>query len=201
MEIYDLIKPYVLSFIPLFIAMGAFDFVPFVISLTDGMEETQRRKMVREGTGAAGLILITFLFVGKAIFLILGVTVPDFMMAGGLLLLILSIRSLLGDNEDPSALKSREISIVPLATPLIAGPAAMATTLILLNTYGAAVALVSIVLNCLCAWYMLEQAPIIKRLLGERGTRGISKVSYILLASIAVMMIRHGVLEVIKNPN
>lgn len=194
MALDEALKPYLLSFIPLFIAIGAFDFVPFVISLTQGMKEAQRRRVVREGAGAAGLILISFLFVGKAVFLVLGVTVPDFMIAGGLLLLVLSIKSLLVDSDELPVLKNREFSIVPLATPLIAGPAAMATTLILLDTYGITVTLVSVVLNCLATWLMLDQAPRVSRVLGERGTRGFSKVSYILLASIAVMMIRRGLL-------
>jgi multiple antibiotic resistance protein len=194
MDLYDLFKPYLLSFIPLFIAMGAFDFVPFVLALTEGMDEPQRKKAVAEGASAAGLILVTFLFVGKAIFLLLGVTVADFMVAGGLLLLVLSIKSLLVDNDDLPLVRNKEFSIVPLATPLIAGPAAMATTLILLDTYGPLTTLVSIVLNCLCAWVLMDQAPLLKRLVGERGTRGFSKVSYILLASIAVMMLRRGIL-------
>lgn len=194
MDFYDFLKPYLLSFVPLFIAMGAFDFVPFVIALTEGMDDTRRKKVVREGTGAACIILVTFLLVGKAVFLLLGVTVADFMMAGGLLLLLISIKTLLVDSDDLPQMAKRDVSIVPLATPLIAGPAAMATTLILLDSYGPLTTLVSIVLNCLCAWLILEQAPRLRRILGERGTKGFSKVSYILLASIAVMMIRRGVL-------
>jgi len=192
MEIYDFIRPFVLSFIPLFIAMGAFDFLPVVLALTRDFEEAKRRRAMRDGALAAGLILVTFLFVGKAVFLLLGVSDSDFLIAGGLLLLILSIKALLVDPDNPPA-ALKEISIVPLATPLIAGPAAMATTVILLNSYGFLVTLVSILLNCLVTWLILHQAPRIGRLLGERGTQGLSKVSYILLASIAVMMIRHGV--------
>lgn len=185
-------SPYALSFIPLFIAMGAFDFVPLVLALTEGMEEPQRKRMVREGAGAAGLILLGFLFVGKAIFLLLGITVSDFTVAGGLLLLIISVKSLVVDSDEAPQRLNREVGIVPLATPLIAGPAAMATTLILLDSYGTFVTMVSILLNCFCAWLLLDQAPRLRRMLGERGTRGFSKVSYILLASIAVMMIRRG---------
>jgi multiple antibiotic resistance protein len=194
-ELFAFLKPYVLSFIPLFIAIGAFDFIPFVMALTRGMPEKARRRTVREGVGAAVLILAAFLLVGKAVFLLLGVSVADFMVAGGLLLLLISIKALLVDSDDAKVLKSGEMSIVPLATPLIAGPAAMTTTLILLDTFGAQVALVSIVLNGLVAWLMLDQAPRVSRVLGERGTRALSKVSYILLASIAVMMMRRGITQ------
>jgi multiple antibiotic resistance protein len=123
--------------------------------------------------------------------------VADFMVAGGLLLLLISIKALLVDSDDAKMPKNREMSIVPLATPLIAGPAAMTTTLISLDTYGAVVTLVSIALNGLAAWLMLDRAPWVSRILGERGTRALSKVSYILLASIAVMMMRRGILQLL----
>ena len=193
METYEFFKPFVLSFIPLFIAMGAFDFLPVILAMTKDMDEAKRRKAMRDGSAAAGLILVTFLYIGKAVFLVLGVSDSDFMMAGGLLLLVISIKALLVDTDATGTSPAKEISIVPLATPLIAGPAAMATTVILLNTYGQLVTLVSILLNCLCTWLILDQAPRLGRLLGDRGTQGLSKLSYILLASIAVMMIRHGI--------
>jgi len=193
MQIYGYLRPFILSFVPLFIAMGAFDFLPMVIAMTAGMDEAKRKKTMREGAAAAGLILVTFLFVGKAVLLLLGVTDSDFLVAGGLLLLMVSIKSLLLDPDRPLPAVPKEIGIVPLATPLIAGPAALATTVILLNTYGALVTLTSIVLNCLCTWLILDKAPLLGRLFGERGTQALSKVSYIVLAAIAVMMIRRGI--------
>lgn len=193
MLIYGYLRPFILSFVPLFIAMGAFDFLPMILAMTQGMDEAKRKKTMREGAAAAGLILVTFLFVGKAVFLLLGVSDSDFLVAGGLLLLLVSIKSLLLDPEKPPLSPVREIGIVPLATPMIAGPAAMATTVILLNTYGAMVTLTSIVLNCLCTWLILDKAPILGRLFGERGTQALSKLSYIVLSAIAVMMIRRGI--------
>ncbi len=190
---YAYLRPYILSFVPLFIAMGAFDFLPVILGMTAGMAEPRRRRAMREGAGAAGLILMGFLFLGKGVFLLLGVSDYDFLIAGGLLLLVLSIKALLLDPERPRRAAPADLSIVPLATPLLAGPAAMATTVILLNTYGAAVTLVSIVLNTLCTWAILDRAPLLGRALGEKGSQALSKISYILLASIAVMMIRHGI--------
>ncbi|HTB23008.1 MAG TPA: MarC family protein [bacterium] len=193
MPIYAILRPYILSFIPLFIAMGSFDFLPMVLAMTRGMDEAKRKKAMREGAAAAGLILVTFLFIGKAVFLVLGVTDSDFLVAGGLLLLVLSIKALLLDPDKPLPAAALEFGIVPLATPLLAGPAAMATTVILLSSYGLLVTLASILLNCLVSWMILDQSPRLGRFFGERGTQALSKLSYILLASIAVMMIRHGV--------
>jgi multiple antibiotic resistance protein len=187
------------AFLPLFFAIGAIDFVPLVIALTEPMDEAERARTLREAALAAALILAAFMLLGKAIFVILGVAVGDFMVAGGILLLVLSIQALLVEDAGPKLKPGTHVGIVPLATPLIAGPAALATTLILLDTYGAQVTLLSIALNCLVAWVILVSARKLSRLLGERVIQGIAKVSYILLASIAVMMVRRGILQFVGH--
>jgi multiple antibiotic resistance protein len=189
----DALRPYILAFIPLFFAIGAIDFVPVVMALTERMEEAERRRTVFEAAVAAALILAGFMLLGKAIFVVMGVSVGDFMVAGGILLLVLSIQSLLSDGEPAAPRTGKHVGIVPIATPLIAGPAALASTLILLDTYGTLVTLVSIALNCAVAWAILASAPTLRRVLGERVIQAIAKVSYIFLASIAVMMIRRGI--------
>lgn len=192
MPFYSALEPYLLAFIPLFIAIGALDFLPIVLDLSHGLKERERQRLVRDSTLAAGIILVAFLFAGKGVLLLMGVTVADFMVAGGLLLLVLSLKSLLSDERKRAA---KGDSIVPLATPLIAGPAALTTTLILVDSYGVTVTLVSILLNCLVTWALFSQATRIRQWLGERALQGVTKVSYILLASIAVMMIRRGITQ------
>lgn len=196
MSFYAAIEPFVLGFIPLFIAIGALDFLPIALDLTRSLKERQRQRLFRDSILAAGLILVAFLFAGKGVLLLMGVTVSNFMVAGGLLLLVLSLKSLLSDDVGRKRAASGD-SIVPLATPLIAGPAALTTTLILVDSYGVAVALVSILLNCLAAWAIFSQATKLRRWLGERALQGITKLSYILLASIAVMMIRRGIAQLL----
>lgn len=187
------------AFLPLFFAIGAIDFVPLVIALTEPMDEAERKRTMIEAAIAAALILAAFMLLGKAIFVILGVAVGDFMVAGGILLLVLSIQALLVEDAGPKLKPGMHVGIVPLATPLIAGPAALASTLILLDTYGARVTLLSIALNCFVAWAILASARRLSRFLGERVIQGIAKVSYILLASIAVMMIRRGITQILGH--
>jgi multiple antibiotic resistance protein len=196
MSLYSAIEPFLLSFIPLFIAIGALDFLPIVLDLTAGQKEKDRRRLIRDSTLAAAIILVGFLFAGKGVLLLMGVTVADFMVAGGLLLLILSIKALLVETKpERKGASAKGDSIVPLATPLIAGPAAMTTTLILLDSYGMLVTLTSIVLNCAVVWLIFSQAGRLKAWMGERALQGVTKVSYILLASIAVMMVRRGITQ------
>ena len=85
------------------------------------------------------------------------------------------------------------MGVFPLGTPLITGPAVLTTTLMMLNSFGALVTLVSLVLNMFFVWLTLAKADVIMKFIGPSGTRAFSKIMYILLAAIAVMMVRHGI--------
>jgi multiple antibiotic resistance protein len=180
-----------LSFLPLFFAIGSVDFIPIYLGMTESMDARARSAMLREAMLTAAFILAGFLLLGKAVLLLMGVSIGDFMVAGGILLVVLSIRAL-SVNDDAVVPAGGDLGIVPLATPLIAGPAAMATTLILLDRHGSLITLCSIVLNVTVAWMVLDRAALLRRLLGDRVLKATGKLSYILLASIAVMLIRKG---------
>jgi len=91
------------------------------------------------------------------------------------------------------------VGVFPLGTPLITGPAVLTACLVLVDEYGIAPTLISFVLNVLIAWIIFANAGRIVRILGQSGTRAFSKVGDILLAAFAVMMVRSGTLEIIKN--
>ena len=112
------------------------------------------------------------------------------------LLFVISVRLLL-----PGAQKSvltncqdKDIGVFPLGTPLITGPAVLTTTLMMMNSYGTLVTLVAVVLNMFFVWITLLKADMIMQVIGHNGTRAFSKIMYILLAAIAVMMIRLGII-------
>jgi multiple antibiotic resistance protein len=124
-----------------------------------------------------------------------GITIPDFQIAGGVLLFVISVRLLL-----PGASKGilsnghdKDVGVFPLGTPLITGPAVLTTTLMMLDSFGIIPTFVSLVINMLIVWITLAKANFIMKLMGAGGTRAFSKVMYILLAAIGVMMIRRGI--------
>ncbi|MFA4992546.1 MAG: MarC family protein, partial [Candidatus Omnitrophota bacterium] len=88
----------------------------------------------------------------------------------------------------------KDMGVFPLGTPLITGPAVLTTTLMMMNSFGAAVTLVSLILNMFFVWITLVKTDTIMKVFGPSGTRAFSKIMYILLAAIAVMMIRHGII-------
>jgi len=138
-------------------------------------------------------IAIGFIFLGRFIFNLLGISIYDFLIGGGIILLIFAIRELvLPKNEEVFTAKN-DVGVVPLGTPLITGPGVLATCLILLNSYGILLTLSSIFVNMLIAGIVLYCSSFICNILGREGIRALSKVMMLILAAIAVMFIRKGI--------
>ena len=191
-------KDIILTFIPIFVAMDPLGNMPIFVSLTEGLSAKEKRKIIRDAVITASIAIVVFLFVGKGVFILLGITVSDFMVAGGILLLIIAITILLNIERVKRA-SQKEVGIVPLGTPLIAGPAVFTTSLILIDLYGITPTIISLIINISITGIIFINAAYISKKLGRGGTKAVSKITAILLAAIAVMMIRIGILEIIKS--
>jgi multiple antibiotic resistance protein len=191
----QLLGPYILAFIPIFVAVDAIGNIPVFISLIEGLSKKQIHKIVIDSLITATLVAILFMFIGKGILRFIGITISDFQVAGGALLFILSVRLLLPGAKKEIALsgKDTDIGVFPLGTPLITGPAVLTTTLMMRDSFGIAATFASLILNMLICWITLAKSDAIIKLIGTGGTRAISKIMYILLAAIGVMMIRLGI--------
>jgi len=195
----EILKPYLLTFIPIFVAVDSIGNIPLFISLVEGTSKKQRAKIIQDTIVTATLMAIVFMFVGKGIFQLLGITIPDFQIAGGALLFVIALKLLLpgGHGKSLSDGTSKDIGVFPLGTPLITGPAVLTTTLIMLDSYGIGPTFVSLVLNMFIMWWTLVRADWIMKVFGAGGTRAFSKIMYILLAAISIMMIRRGIFGVL----
>ncbi len=193
-----ILEPYILTFIPIFVAVDAIGNIPLFISLVEGMSKNQRHRAIVESVTTATVLAILFMFIGKWVLRLIGITIPDFQIAGGVLLFVISMRLLL-----PGASKlilsdghDKDVGVFPLGTPLITGPAVLTTTLMMLDSFGIIPTFVSLVINMLIVWITLAKANFIMKLMGAGGTRAFSKVMYILLAAIGVMMVRRGIVGI-----
>ena len=187
-----------LAFIPLFVAVDAVGVVPIFLGLTDGIDEAARRQLVADATLAAGAVGLGFIFLGDAVLRFLGVTVGDFQVAGGVVLLVLSIYDLL-HPETPLRQSGARLGVVPLGVPLIVGPAVLTTLLTVARTRGYLVTLVAFVLNLAIVWAALRWAALVGRLLGDAGARAVAKVFALVLAAIGVTFIRRGLMAALAN--
>lgn len=186
-----------LAFIPLFVAIDILGVLPIFLGLTEGLEKKARQTIIRQILLTASGISIGFILVGEGIFWALGITASDFKVGGGTVLLVLAVYDILHPGK-PLQQPTPTIGVVPIGTPLIAGPAVLTTLMILGDLHGYRVTLVALVLNLLVVWLVLWQASSIARFLGDAGSKAFSKVASLLLAAIAVMMIRTGLSELLK---
>jgi multiple antibiotic resistance protein len=186
-------KEIFLTFIPLFVAVDALGVLPIFVSLTEGLKKKERQKMLGRSIVTSFSVAIVFILLGQAIFHFLGITIGDFMIAGGILLFCIAVSSIL---QDKSSRHSQDVAIVPLATPLIVGPAVLTTSLLLVSQYGTMITLMALIVNLLLAGVIFSSSDVLLRIFGKDGSRALSKITSLLLAAIAVMMIRKGLMQV-----
>ena len=186
-----MLEKFFLAFIPIFVAIDPIGLVALFMGLGTHSSSSQRTKQALLGIFTGFCVSVGFIFLGKIVFTALGITVADFQVAGGLILLVLAGRELIGIGSD-NRTGSNEFGIVPLGMPLIAGPALLTALLILVDTVGVVFTLISLVTNLAIVALALCQASRVARLLGNQGLRGVSKLIALLLAAIAVSLIRKG---------
>ncbi|HWP82990.1 MAG TPA: MarC family protein [Bacteroidota bacterium] len=187
-----------LSFIPLFVAIDVLGVVPIFLSLTDGMALAHKRRLVTEATLTALVVSVVFLFGGRVIFSFLGITENDFRVGGGVVLLVLAVNDLLfspGSQRRPES----SIGIVPIGIPLIIGPAALTTILIIVDSYGLLPTIISLLVNLVIVWLVFRYSNVVIKVMGEAGSKAFAKVASLFMAAIAVMMIRVGLTGMLQG--
>lgn len=184
-------EKFLLAFIPLFVAIDPIGLIAIFAGLGTSSPSANRRHQAYLGILTGFCVAIGFIFLGKVIFAALGITVADFQIAGGLILLVLAVRELLALGPQDRG-GGDEFGIVPLGMPLIAGPALLTALLILIDTVGVVVTITSLVINLFLVALALYNADRFTRWMGRQGLRGVSKIIALLLAAIAVSLIRRG---------
>ena len=188
------------TFIPLFVAMDIIGLVPLFIGLTEGMQKAELRRLILNASVTAFIISIVFLFTGSALFVFLGITADDFRIGGGGLLLILAIQDLaVSSSEEERRTPRSSIGVVPIGIPLIMGPAALTTILILVDSQGYEMTLAALLANFVIVLVVLINSKWVIRIMGEAGSRAFAKVAALFMAGIAVMMIRSGIENAIQR--
>jgi len=187
-----------LALIPIFVAVDALGLLPMYISFSQKLTPHGKRQLIMQSILTALLLAVAFIFVGRTLFHLLGITVEDFMIAGGAILFTLAITDLLTATKQRRMPQS-DLGIVPLGTPLIAGPAVLTSSVIIITQFGLIPTLISVVVNILFAGVVFAMADSLIRVLGQAGVKALSKITSLFLAAIGVMMVRRGVVEIIAS--
>jgi multiple antibiotic resistance protein len=188
----DFASSFIQAFIPLFIAIDPIGLAAIFLALGSGVPSETRRKIARQAAWTGGGVALLFLFLGQSIFSALGITVNDFQIAGGLILFMLAARDLLHSAAEVPPKLVDDFGVVPLGMPLIAGPASITTLILLAQTLGVAVTLAALAVNLLLVVLAFAYSEKIGSWIGSMGMRAISKIISLLLAAIAVNMVRRG---------
>jgi multiple antibiotic resistance protein len=191
------------TFVTLFVIMDPPGTVPVFLALTASMDRRRRNRAALHAVLASFGVIVAFAVFGQQVLTYMHVSVPALEASGGLLLLLIALQLLMGNTEEPDAADHVNVALVPLGTPLLAGPGAIVATMVAVQGAGGRVAdwaavAASIIAVHACLWLAMRFAGLIRRVLGEGGTQLVARVAGLLLAAIAVQLIADAVLAFVK---
>src|SRR4030081_3809696 len=187
--------------VPIFVAMDPIGALPLVLAWTAGLNPSERDRQLRDALVTALSLGLVFIIGGRWLLAVLGVSVPDFLVAGGLVLLALAISDLVvgGGHAGRGSSGRAVFGAGPIGSPMRAGPATLATLLVLVDRYGWLPTVLAFLVILLIAWRLFRRAGELTRLFGRNGLRAASKVISLVLAAIAVRLIREGLLAMLPQ--
>jgi len=188
----DFVLNFAKAAIVLFIIVDPFGNIPIFIGLTEKMTESQLRKVFNTACLVGFILLLLFSFTGQEIFNIFGVSIYSFEIAGGILLLIISVRILISGTMHENVESPESLGAVPIAIPLLVGPGAITTTIFNLQAYDVYVTALSVLFVIAITWVILRFINKVYRFLGKTGSLVIARVMALLIAAIAVQYILVG---------
>ena len=185
------------TFVTLFVIMDPPGTLPLFLSLTGGRSPRERKRLAGQAVLVAFFVITVFALFGQSILNYLGITLPAMQAAGGLLLLLVALELLTGKADEPSPTANVNVALVPLGTPLLAGPGAIVATIVFVrqaDTVAQMLALAAgIVAVHLVLWIFLRFSVVIIRVLRDSGVTLITRIAGLLLSAIAVQLVADAV--------
>jgi multiple antibiotic resistance protein len=184
--------------------------IPTYLVITQSETPSQRKRTAARACIAAALLLVVFGLAGRLIFRLFGITLPAFRIAGGLILWLVAMDMLRGvrrtQESTPEIAEGREkedVALTPLAMPMLAGPGAISTVMVLGGQAGAisehVVVYAAVVLTMLISWVSLRVAERLLTALGQTGIRVMTRIMGLLLAAVAVQFVITGVRDAMNS--
>ena len=183
--------------VTIFVIVDPPGLLPVFLGLTKSLGSRQRRRAADRASAVAFGVIAVFAIFGKQILDYLQVSVPALQVSGGLLLLLIALELLMGKGEDPVSHDGVNVAIVPLGTPLMAGPGAIVATMLAVQRSPSLAGYLTVALALITVmflvWVFLRYAGLIRAILRESGTVLASRIAGLLLSAIAVQMVADGI--------
>ena len=187
------------AFALLFAVTDAVGTVPIFVSLTSAFPDA-RKRILRQAIVISTAVLIVFSLFGWLIFDIFGITLDDFRIAGGIILFVVAVDQLNGGDVKSKGLEPSDVAAFPLATPLLAGPGAISTVIIISGPpYSPLLALIVIACNSVLAYAILSSSESVRKVLGANGTNALSRITALLIAALAVSFVVGGITDLVSS--
>lgn len=211
--INEIITIFIVQFWALFLTIDPIGATPIFISLTSNFNENRRARVADKGVFIAFLVLVFFTLTGSLLLDLFGISLPAFRLAGGILLMILSIEMVLSKSapgaestlENSSAVpySPSDLAVFPISIPLLSGPAAITMLILFIKQSGGdilkkGIVILALLINMLIVWVCLRFSSKICKFLGKTGTNVVTKIFGILLTALACQFIIDGIFEAIK---
>ena len=193
----DTISAIIYCFSALFVILDPLLSVPIFTAMTKGQTTAEINRQALIAVAVAGFLMFVFLFFNFLIFDVLRISLPSFQVAGGILLFILGMQMSLGIDIGKVKDTSKSVAGVVIGTPLLCGPGAITTVLLLSKDYGILIPAIAIGLSLVATFIVLKYFSFIQKVLGETVTDIMAKVLGMLVAAIAVKIIADGVIALI----
>jgi multiple antibiotic resistance protein len=190
-------------FVTLLVIIDPPGMLPIFLALTKAMPRRERIRAAWMAVGLAAAVIVVFAVAGQQILLYLGIDLPALQAAGGLLLLLVALELLTGRSDDPKRQVTSNVALVPLGTPLLAGPGAIVATMLFVQRatdsadYLAIAA--GIVLVFAVTWLMLRFSGVLVRVLRPAGIEVLTRISGLLLAAIAVQLVADAIFAFVRD--
>src|ERR1035438_2281037 len=204
-----LVRFSLLALSSIFFLVDPFAAIPSFLAITESAEPKRRKRMARKASLTCFIVLTSFALGGQLIFRMFGITLPAFEVAGGLVLLLIGLDMLeakrsptqeaLGDTEEAS--RKEDAGIVPLGIPMLAGPGAISSVMVLVGqvptlwNWEMGAILGSITLTCLVSYWVLAGAERVRQVMGETGIRILVRIMGLLLVALAMQFFVNGLTD------
>lgn len=180
-------------FVTLFVIMDPVGTVPIFLSLTGGRSPAQARRAAWQAVAVSFLVISLFAFFGQQILGYLHISLPALQGAGGLLLLLVALELLTGNEQEPTAAAGTNVALVPLGTPLLAGPGAIVAVMLFVEGIDSVAEFVAVALGVVLVhvslWLAMRYSLPILRLIRESGVLLVTRIAGLLLSAIAVQLV------------
>ncbi|MGZ4428502.1 MAG: MarC family protein [Nocardioidaceae bacterium] len=184
-------------FVTLFVIMDPVGTIPIFLSLTRGRSTATSRRAAWQAVAVSFAVIVAFAFFGQQILAYLNISLPALQCAGGLLLLLVALELLTGNEQTPTAAEDVNVALVPLGTPLLAGPGAIVATMVFSRQVHALPQFVAVglgvVLVHVALWLSMRFSLPILKLIREGGVVLVSRIAGLLLSAIAVQLVADAV--------